>query len=79
MASTQESVVDFLRAKKVPVSLRTISQGLGLKKRPVLAVCHQDPQITKVHPSHCGSGKDHASLFILSSDEKWIETKAFVG
>ncbi len=77
MTSIHESVVDFLRAKKVPVSLTTISKRLGLKKRPVLAVCHQDPEITKVHPSHCGSGKEKASLFVLSSDEEWIVTKSF--
>lgn len=55
----------------------TISRRLGLKKIPVVDVCHQEPEITKVHPSHCGSRKENTSLFVLSSNEKWIETKSF--
>lgn len=78
MISTQESVVEFLRTKNIPVSLKTISRNLKMKKRPILAVCHQDPQIKKVHPSHCGSGKEEASLFVLSSSEKWVKVKSFV-
>ena len=79
MTSTQESVVDFLSKKNIPFSLKTIAMKLKMKKRPVLAVCHQDPRIKKTHPSHCGSGKQEASLFVLSEDSKWLETKYFIG
>lgn len=78
MTSTQESVVEFLSKKNIPFSLKTISRNLKMKKRPILAVCHQDPRIKKVHPSHCGSGKEKASLFVLSSEQKWLETKCFI-
>ena len=79
MPSARESVVDLLREKNAPLSARSISRELGLKKRVVVAVCHQDPLLMKVHPSHCGWGKEEASLFVFSEDKKWLGTKEFLG
>lgn len=78
MVSTQESVTNFLEEKKVPMSLKSISKKLRLKKRPVLAVCKQNPDVTMVHPSHCGSGKTKASIFVWSKDNKWVTSKEFI-
>lgn len=75
----RESVLHFLEKWTIPVSIKKISNELAMKKKLALAICHKEPGVLKVHPSHCGSGKEKASLFILSSDEKWIEIKEFSG
>ena len=77
MKSVQERVVEFLKEKKGPVSLKHISRELRLKKRRVVSVCHQDLGITKVHPSHCGSGKNHASIFMYTTDPKYTTVMEF--
>ena len=75
ITTTHQSIMVFLQDKSKPVSARKIAITLKMKKRAVLAVCHQEPKIMKVHPSHCGWGKEEASLFIISDDEKWMNVK----
>ena len=75
MSSPLELVSIHLEDKKVPLSLSKISRDLKLKKSMVKAICHQLPQITKVHPSHVGSGRDQSSLYIHSTDPKWTIIK----
>lgn len=70
--STVDLVSDLLKEKNVPMSVRKISHNLHMKKRVVLAICHQVPEISYVEPSWCGSGRTKGSLFVYSSDPKWL-------
>lgn len=66
-----EAVNKYMCLKNVPLSVRNISHALSIKRRTVHAICSQLENVTKVHPSHCGSGKYTGLLFISSTDPKW--------
>ena len=77
--SSLELVTGLLKDKNVPVSVRKISRDLHLKKRTVLAICHQVPELSRVNPSWCGSGRTESSLFVYSSNPKWLSLKPAYG
>jgi len=64
-------VNSYISSKSVPLSVRTISHRVGIKRRTVHAICEQLENVTKVHPCHCGSGKTTGLLFIASTDPRW--------
>ena len=73
MSSTpMELVCEHLQKKNVPMGVRKISRDLNLKKRAVLAICHQAPEVSVVAPSWVGSGRFQGSLFVYSTDPKWL-------
>lgn len=71
-STPMELVCGHLKEKNVPMSVRKIASDLNLKKRSVLAMCHQAPELSVVDPSWCGSGRNHGSLFVYSNDPKWL-------
>ena len=71
-----ETVKCYLESRgEIPLSVKHISNKLKVKKRCIIAICNEEKMIKKVHPSHCGSGRDHASIFIYSTNDKWETMK----
>ena len=52
-------VVDFLKTKNDPVSIKKISREAGVTKRKAFAVAKNHPEIVQVDPSNVGSGRDY--------------------
>ena len=77
--SSLELVTGLLKEKNVPMSVRSISHNLHMKKRAVLAICHEVPELSYVHPSWCGSGRTKGSVFVYSSKTKWLDIKPAYG
>jgi len=56
---TTSSVVEFLKTKNDPVSIKTISRKAGVTKRKAFAVAKNHPEIVQVDPLNVGSGRDY--------------------
>ena len=56
---TTSLVVEFMKTKNDPVSIKTISRKAGVKKRKAFAVVKNHPVIVKVDPLNVGSGRDY--------------------
>ena len=65
-------VISYLSSRNnIPLSVKHISRKLHIKKRCIISICNQELTVKKVHPSHCGSGKDSSSIFVSSKSDKW--------
>ena len=68
----ESAVLGYLKNREdIPISIRKMSHELNIKKRCIYSICCNDSSILKVHPSHCGSGRSHLSVFVHTNSNKW--------